>query len=76
MKTLRTIIITTMVTLVIGVGALIGFLFNEGFVTIESESVEHVKQTVLDGKVIDEETSVELKNIRFKVNESVTVIDM
>lgn len=76
MKTFKTIIITTMVTLVIGAASLLGLLFNEGIITIESESVEHVKQTVLDGNVIDEETSVELKNIRFKVNESVAVVNM
>lgn len=76
MKTFRTIMVTFIVTIVIGMIGIGAFLFNTGLVTIESESVEHVKQTVFDGEVIDSETSIELKNIRFKVNESVAVINM
>ena len=56
MKTFRTIIITGMVTILIGVIFVGKFLLDEGIVTIQKKSTGHEKVVMIDG-VVTEQTN-------------------
>lgn len=54
MKTFRTIMITFVVTVLVGASVVFGFLLNEGIVTIEKRDTNHTKTVMIDGVVTEE----------------------
>ena len=68
MKTFRTIMITFMVTMVIGVVGVGAFLLNEGIVTISKRDVNHTKTVVIDGYITESTTWNELMGYEVKID--------
>ena len=68
MKTFRTIVVTIMVTMVIGVVGVGAFLFNEGIVTIDKRGVEHTKTVMIDGVVTQQTNWSELVGYEVKID--------
>ncbi len=68
MKTFKTIIITFMVTMIVGTVGVAGFLFNEGIVTIEKRDVNHTKTVMIDGVVTEEHNWNELLGYEVKID--------
>lgn len=68
MTTIKTILITFVVTVLVatvGVGA---FLFNEGIVTISKRDVNHTKTVMIDGVVTEETNWSELMGYEVKID--------
>lgn len=68
MKTFRAIIVTFMVTVVLGMGGLGAFLINEGIVTIERRDVNHTEVVMRDGEVVKERNWSEVLGYELKVD--------
>ncbi len=60
MKTFRTIILTGIVTIVIGCIFVGKFLLDNGIVTIQEKSTAHEKVVMIDGQVTERSTWGEL----------------
>ena len=54
MKTFRTVIVTMMITLGVGLVLVGKFLLGEGIVTIQKESTNHEKVVMVDGQVTEQ----------------------
>lgn len=68
MKTVKTIMVTFVVTVLVaavGVGA---FLFNEGIVTISRRDVNHTKTVMVDGVVTETKDWNELLGYEVKID--------
>lgn len=68
MKTFRTIMITFMVTVIVGAVGVAAFLFNEGIVTIDKRGVEHTKTVMIDGVVTQQTNWSELVGYEVKID--------
>lgn len=68
MKTLRTIFVTMVVTMVVATVGIAIFLFNEGIVTIEKRDVNHTKTVMIDGVVTQETNWSELMGYEVKID--------
>lgn len=68
MKTFKTIMITFVVTVVLGGIGIVGYLFNGGNVTIEKRDVNHSKIVLIDGVVTESKDWQELLGYTVKVN--------
>lgn len=68
MKTFRTIMITFMVTVMVGVVGVGAFLFNEGIVTINQRDVNHKKTVMIDGVVTEEHNWNEVLGYEVKID--------
>lgn len=56
MKTIKTIMVTFMVTVFVGIIGIGAFLFNSGIVTVSEREQEHSKMVVVDGVVTEATT--------------------
>lgn len=56
MKTLKIMMVTFVVTVMVAVVGVAIFLFNEGIVTIQKRDVNHTKTVMIDG-VVTQQTS-------------------
>lgn len=54
MKTFKTVIVTMMITLGVGLVLVGKFLLGEGIVTIQKESTNHEKVVMVDGQVTEQ----------------------
>jgi len=68
MKTFRTIIITFLVTVIVGTVGVGLFLFNEGIVSIDKRDVNHTKTVMIDGVVTQETNWSELMGYEVKID--------
>lgn len=68
MKTFRTIMITFIVTVMVGVVGVGVFLFNEGIVTINQRDVNHTKTVMIDGVVTEEHNWNEVLGYEVKID--------
>ena len=68
MRTFKTIMVTFIVTMVIGAVAIASFLLNEGIVTIEKRDVNHTKTVMVDGVVTEEHNWNELLGYEVKID--------
>lgn len=68
MKTLKTIMVTFMVTVIIGAVGVGAFLFNEGIVTIQKRDVTHTKTVTVDGVVTEESSWNEVLGYEVKID--------
>jgi hypothetical protein len=68
MKTFKTIMITFMVTVMVGAVGVGAFLFNEGIVTIDKRDVNHTKTVMIDGVVTEEHNWNELLGYEVKID--------
>lgn len=68
MKTFRTIMITFMVTVMVGVVGVGAFLFNEGIVTINQRDVNHTKTVMIDGVVTETHNWNEVLGYEVKID--------
>lgn len=56
MKTFKTIMVTFMVTVFVGLVGVGAFLFNTGVITVSERAQEHSKMVVVDGVVTEAKT--------------------
>jgi len=56
MKTFKTIMVTFMVTVFVGLVGVGAFLFNTGIITVSERAQEHSKMVVVDGVVTEAKT--------------------
>ena len=68
MRTFKTIMVTFIVTMVIGAVGIGAFLLNEGIVTIEKRDVNHTKTVMVDGVVTEEHNWNELLGYEVKID--------
>lgn len=68
MRTFKTIMITFVVTMVIGATMVFGFLLKEGIVTIEQRDVNHTKTVMIDGVVTEERNWSELMGYEVRID--------
>lgn len=68
MRTFKTIMVTFMVTMVIGAVGIGAFLLNEGIVTIEKRDVNHTKTVMVDGVVTEIQNWNELLGYEVKID--------
>lgn len=68
MRTFKTILITFVVTMVIGAAIVFGFLLKEGIVTIEQRDVNHTKTVMIDGVVTEERNWSELMGYEVRID--------
>lgn len=68
MRTFKTIMVTFMVTMVIGAVGIGAFLLNEGIVTIEKRDVNHTKTVMVDGVVTETQNWNELLGYEVKID--------
>lgn len=54
MKTLKTIIITMMFTIIVGAIGITAILFDQGIVTIQEKSTGHSKKVYIDDQLAEE----------------------
>ena len=67
MKTFKTIMVTFMVTVMLGTVGIVGFLFNSGIITVSERAQEHSKMVVVDGVVTEAKTWNETVGFVFDV---------
>lgn len=68
MRTLKAIMITFMVTVLVGAAVVFGFLLNEGIVTIEKRDVNHTKTVMIDGVVTEQQNWNELLGYEVRID--------
>lgn len=68
MRTFKTIMITFIVTVVIGAGVIGTFLFNEGIVTIQKRDVNHTKTVMVDGVITETHNWNEVLGYEVKID--------
>lgn len=68
MKTVKTIMVTMMITVLVGAVGIGAFLFNEGIVTIEKRDVSHTKTVMVDGVVTETKNWNELLGYEVKID--------
>lgn len=67
MKTFKTIMVTFMVTVMVGAVGIGAFLFNTGIITVSERAQEHSKMVVVDGVVTEAKTWNETVGFDFDV---------
>ena len=67
MKTFRTIMVTFVVTVMVGMIGIGAFLFNTGIITVSERAQEHSKMVVVDGVVTEAKTWNETLGFDFDV---------
>lgn len=68
MKTFKTIMITLMVTVIVVTVGAVGFLINEGIVTIDKRDVNHNKTVMIDGVITESTDWSELLGYEVKID--------
>ena len=68
MKTVKTIMVTMMITVLVGAVGIGAFLFNDGIVTIEKRDVSHTKTVMVDGVVTETKNWNELLGYEVKID--------
>lgn len=67
MKTFKTIMVTFVVTVMVGLVGLGAILFNSGVITVSERAQEHSKMVVVDGVVTEAKTWNETLGFDFDV---------